>query len=146
RAAAARELFEEVGVLVAHGEGMPGADQRRALLDGRLDFGALLVQHRRTLVASDWREAGRWVAPPPLPRRFDTRFFLVRLPDDQMLDPWVGELAEGGWIPVREALERWEAGSLLLHPPQLHVLRVLVSEGTGPAACAALCAIPGNGD
>lgn len=139
RAAAARELFEEVGILAARGSGpLPEAADRRALLDGERSFAELLASRDLELDAADWLEAGRWVTPQWAPRRFDTHFFLVRLPEGQQIDPWVGELSEGGWSPVSEALARWEAGKLLLHPPQLHVLRALALHGAGPEGIAAL--------
>ncbi|HLT31890.1 MAG TPA: MBL fold metallo-hydrolase [Myxococcaceae bacterium] len=139
RAAAARELFEEVGILAARGSGvLPDAAARRALLDGQASFAELLASRGLELVAEDWVEAGRWVTPEWAPRRFDTHFFLVRLPEGQQIDPWVGELTEGGWSPVSEALARWEAGKLLLHPPQLHVLRALATHGPGDEGVAAL--------
>lgn len=129
RVTAARELFEETGVLVAVGaEGLDAqtlAQLRRALLDKSLPFDALLGRHGLTLRAQDFIEAGRWLTPDFSPARFDARFFLVEAPAAQRAEVWPGELSEGDWIAPRAALARWEAGSALLHPPNQHAMQVL---------------------
>ncbi|NVJ02156.1 MBL fold metallo-hydrolase [Myxococcus sp. AM009] len=129
RSAAARELFEETGVLVAHGaQALSSAkveSLRKALLDGALGWGALLKAEGLSLNAEDFRAAGRWVTPPSLPVRFDTRFYLVELPAHARAEWWPGELAEGAWVKPADALARWGDGSALLHPPAVHAFQVL---------------------
>jgi ribonuclease/clavin/mitogillin len=126
---AARELLEETGLLVARGAERLTAAQRgearRDLLAGRRSFGELLATLGLTLHAQDFAAAGRWVTPDSLPVRFDTRFFLVQAPRGQQAEVWPGELTEGQWIRPAAALARWDAGSALLHPPGLHLLRCL---------------------
>jgi 8-oxo-dGTP pyrophosphatase MutT (NUDIX family) len=77
-ACAARELFEETGVLVARGLEAMTKGQRAALLDdlqsGRMTFPALLDHFGLHLDADDFTFVGRWVTPPFSPRRFDTWF------------------------------------------------------------------------
>lgn len=140
RAAAARELFEETGVLVAAGGNRlsPEARQeaRKKVIASAAAFGELLKEHGLMLRASAFRPAGRWVTPPFSPRRFDARFFLVELPPGEAAEIWSGELAEGGWVRPAEALARWGAGTALLHPPALHVLQAAQSFGD-PAEAAA---------
>jgi glyoxylase-like metal-dependent hydrolase (beta-lactamase superfamily II)/8-oxo-dGTP pyrophosphatase MutT (NUDIX family) len=141
-ACAVRELFEETGVLLAHdpsprpspqrGEGSPHADlsaDRRALLDGTLAFGELVRRRGLVLDASLLVPAGRWVTPEYLPIRYDARLFLVALRDGDRPEVWPGELAGGGLVRAAEALRRWSRGELLLHPPNLHALRVLARPG-----------------
>lgn len=128
-AAAARELFEETGVLLARGaEGLPREtlqSLRRALLDKQVGFRELLGEHRLELHALDFHAAGRWITPPFLPSRFDAHFYLVELPGHAEAEVWPGELTEGAWVKPEEALSRWETGTALLHPPNLHALSVL---------------------
>jgi glyoxylase-like metal-dependent hydrolase (beta-lactamase superfamily II)/8-oxo-dGTP pyrophosphatase MutT (NUDIX family) len=132
-ACAARELFEETGVLLARGAERVAAasreEARRALLDGSLGFGAFLSSHGLAVEASSFTPAGRWVTPEFLPLRYDARLFLAPLPEGEKAEIWPGELAGGGLVPARSALERWEKGELLLHPPNLNAVRVLARGG-----------------
>jgi glyoxylase-like metal-dependent hydrolase (beta-lactamase superfamily II)/8-oxo-dGTP pyrophosphatase MutT (NUDIX family) len=129
RSAAARELFEEAGVLVAEGtEALAPerlAELRRELLAGKRGWGELLSTEGLALRAEDFRAAGRWVTPPSQPVRFDTRFYLVEAPAHARAEWWPGELAEGAWVTPAKALARWGDGSALLHPPALHAFQVL---------------------
>jgi ribonuclease/clavin/mitogillin len=127
---AARELFEELGVLVARGSETLTKGQRASLLDdlesGRMSFPQLLEHYGLHLDARDFTFAGRWVTPPFSPRRFDTWFFLVNCPakqEPQLKDE--GELDEGEWTSAREAVERWQRAEVLTAPPVLHALKTL---------------------
>ncbi len=132
-ACAARELFEETGVLVARGAQTLTRGQRASLLDdlesGRMYFTALLAHYGLHLDASDWTFCGRWVTPPFSPRRFDTWFFLVQCPPKQephvCADDDVGELASGEWTGAHDALVRWQRSEILTAPPVLHALKTL---------------------
>jgi glyoxylase-like metal-dependent hydrolase (beta-lactamase superfamily II) len=144
-AAAARELFEETGVLAARGSVAERAvveRGRRDLLAGSLDFGALLEAWGATLDAADFPAAGRWVTPTSSPIRFDTHFHLVELPEGQTPTAEPGEYERGEWIAPEEALARWAVGAELLHPPTLYVLRTL-AERSPEDALAALAAPAG---
>lgn len=132
-ACASRELFEETGVLMARGAERVGHEarvtSRRALLDGALGWDAFLRGHRLRLDAALFAPAGRWITPEHLPLRYDARLFLAPLPRGEEAAVWPGELAEGGFIAAVRALSRWERGEALLHPPNLHAVRVLASPG-----------------
>lgn len=132
-ACATRELFEETGVLLATGAERLASDarraSRRALLEGALRWDAFLRDHGLALDAALLAPAGRWVTPEHLPLRYDARLFLARLPRGEDAEIWPGELAGGGFAPVARALARWERGELLLHPPNLHAVRVLAMAG-----------------
>ncbi len=145
RATAARELFEETGMLIADGQSSLSTDRRRAmrkaLLEESAAFGELLRTEGLRLRSGDFLEAGRWVTPAFLPSRFDARFFLVEAPAGIEAEMWPGEHAEGAWISPSAALARWEAGTALLHPPTLHALQVL-SRFTSPLEAAARIAAP----
>jgi endoribonuclease LACTB2 len=127
RVAAARELFEETGVLVARGAErltQPELDAaRKALLDGTLAFADFLAREKLALDAEDFPEAGRWLTPPFLPVRFDARFFLVEAPAQQKAEVWPGELSYGAWVRPAQALAQWAEGRALLHPPNLQAIR-----------------------
>jgi endoribonuclease LACTB2 len=127
---AARELFEEVGVLLARGSETLTVGQRASLLDDlesqRMSWPQLLSHYGLHLDANDFTFVGRWVTPPFAPRRFDTWFFLVNCPPKQQ--PRVtedSELESGEWIAARDAYAKWERSEVIAVPPTLHALKTL---------------------
>lgn len=132
-ACAARELFEETGLLIARGAGRLSAEARatarRGLLEGALAFRDFLAANRLALEAAPFVPAGRWVTPEHLPLRYDARLFLVRLRPDDRPEVWPGELADGELVQAHRALARWEKGDLLLYPPNLHGVRTVARPG-----------------
>jgi glyoxylase-like metal-dependent hydrolase (beta-lactamase superfamily II)/8-oxo-dGTP pyrophosphatase MutT (NUDIX family) len=127
---AARELFEEVGVLLARGSQALTTGQRVSLLDdlesGRMTWSELLGHYGLHLDSSDFSFAGRWVTPPFAPRRFDTWFFLAGCPAKQQ--PQItrdSELESGEWIAARDAYAKWERTEVITVPPVLHALKTL---------------------
>ena len=127
---AAREVFEEVGVLLARGSETLTVGQRASLLDDleskRMSWPELLQHYSLQLDASDFTFIGRWVTPPFAPRRFDTWFFLVNCPPKQ--EPRVtgdSELESGEWIGAGEAHAKWERSEVIAVPPVLHALKTL---------------------
>jgi ribonuclease/clavin/mitogillin len=149
-ACAARELLEEAGVLVARGATHVSAEAlahaRRALLDGRLAFRALLHELGVSLDAGLLAPGARWVTPDHLPLRYDAQLYAVAAGPEARAEVWPGELSGGEFVPARAALARWERGELLLHPPNLWAIQVLAREG--PVDLAALRTPPylGGGD
>jgi len=127
---AAREVFEEVGVLLARGSRTLTTGQLASLFDDleskRMSWPELLRHYGLHLDASDFTFVGRWVTPPFAPRRFDTWFFLVSSPPKQ--EPRVtpdSELESGEWITAREAHAKWERSEVIAVPPVLHALETL---------------------
>jgi len=127
---AAREIFEEVGVLLARGAETLTVGQRASLLDDleskRMSWPELLQHYGLQLDASDFTFVGRWVTPPFAPRRFDTWFFLVNCPPKQ--EPRVtedSELESGEWIAAGEAYAKWRRSQVIVVPPVLHALKTL---------------------
>jgi len=126
---AARELFEELGVLLVHGGELLTKGQRLSLLDDleskRMTWPRLLSHYELHLDANDFTFVGRWVTPPFSPRRFDTWFFLVRCPAKQEPSVVLGELESGEWITARQAVEKWVNSEVTAVPPTLHALKTL---------------------
>ncbi len=129
-ACAARETFEETGVLLLRGARRVAQDARHAwrteLLEGRGDFAARSSDESLVLEASDFVPAGRWVSPPFTPGGFDTYFYLAELPDSESPEVWEGELESGEWITPEEGLARWRDNRAMLAAPVLYTLRALV--------------------
>jgi glyoxylase-like metal-dependent hydrolase (beta-lactamase superfamily II)/8-oxo-dGTP pyrophosphatase MutT (NUDIX family) len=147
---AARELFEELGVLVVRGGDTLTKGQRVSLLDdlesGRVTWPALLNHYELHLDAHDFTFVGRWVTPPFNVRRFDTWFFLVNCPPKQEPDVIAGELASGEWLTARDAYDRWMRDQVVAVPPTLHALRTL-GAGITPDLADRFLSIPqANGE
>ncbi len=130
RVCALREALEETGVLpgVEHADPEALAEARRALLAGEAGFTDLLARNGWTLDAGALAPAGRWQTPPFAPVRFDTLFFVARVPPGQEPSVIPGELAEGEWIRPKDALGRWRRGEVTFAAPILWTL-LAIEEG-----------------
>ncbi|MFI6760495.1 NUDIX hydrolase [Micromonospora sp. NPDC050417] len=142
--AAAREVFEEAGVLLAGpGPGtivgdVSGDDweaARQALVERRISFADLLRERRLTLRADLLLPWARWITPEFEPRRFDTYFFVALLPRGQRTRDVSGEADHTMWIRPTDAVTRADAGEIAMLPPT----RVTLTE---VAACGALAGVP----
>jgi recombination protein RecT len=129
RAAAVRELFEEVGLLLARradGRSAGGEDcgrLRELLAGGRewpaaLEIAGLVPAFDRLVLLT------RWVTPERLARRFDTRFFLALRPAGQQVHPQPAEVDDWLWLTPRQAL----AGQLTLVHATRRILESVASE------------------
>lgn len=134
--AAARELFEETGVLLAvTADGtLPAASAaltaaRRDLLAAKVSFAAVLTDLGLTLRPDFLPHVGHLVTPAFSPLRFDTAFFVADLPPGQAAEVWPGELEAGEWLTARAALDAWNCGDVLLSPPTVALLLGLVDVG-----------------
>ena len=81
-----------------------------------------------TIDAESWRDAGRRVTPPIYPVRYDTRFFLVEVPNDIELSaepPAPEELEELRFVGAGRALVEWETGESEIPPVLPPILRLL---------------------
>lgn len=144
--AAARETFEESGVLLA---GSSASDvvpdttapdwerDRLALLGGDVSFAELLTRRSLLLRADLLKPWAHWVTPEFEPRRYDTRFFVAQLPSGQRSRDVGGEADEVAWWPVRRALRSHEEGALAMLPPTAETLRELSSYDTVAGVLAA---------
>jgi 8-oxo-dGTP pyrophosphatase MutT (NUDIX family) len=131
---AARELFEEAGVLLAipAGGNTRGAIarqtydvQRKAVADGSLSFAQFLIDHNFLLDLSGLVHFQHFITPVQEKKRFDTRFFLVRVADDEVAEHDRGETVDGEWISPAAALVRYRDKQMSLLPPTIHALERL---------------------
>ena len=138
RAAAMRELFEEVGILLARRPDRRFArDPECRLLRARLEAGAGWVESLRALSLEPALDRlvylARWVTPEGVSRRFDTRFYLARRPYGQTVHPQPGEVTAWRWITPAEALA--PDG-----PTMVHVTRRVLESLAGEADARRLIA------
>jgi glyoxylase-like metal-dependent hydrolase (beta-lactamase superfamily II)/8-oxo-dGTP pyrophosphatase MutT (NUDIX family) len=131
RVCAVREALEETGVLVAHEGAVDTASlaaAREALLAGRATLADVARDHGWRLAPESLTFAGRWQTPVFAPVRFDTLFFLARLPAGQAPGVLPGELASGEWVEPLAALDRYRRGEVTFAAPILWTL-VALAEG-----------------
>jgi glyoxylase-like metal-dependent hydrolase (beta-lactamase superfamily II)/8-oxo-dGTP pyrophosphatase MutT (NUDIX family) len=134
RAAAARELFEEAGVLLARpADGararLPDAAEahaaRAALVADELRFSEFLAERGLAVDGAALLPAGRWISPAITPRGFDTRFYLALCPAEQSPSVVRGELESGEWIAPAAARAAWARGEALVATPVQRSLAAL---------------------
>ncbi len=139
-AAGMREVFEETGVLLAADRGgRPAPDAaaephlaewRERLMNARAGLAALLEAERLEPALGDVVYFAHWITPLAEPRRYDTRFFLARLPDGRQVAPDPREMTDALWLTPAAALARFQAGSLPMVFPTVKVLETLVGFST----------------
>jgi 8-oxo-dGTP pyrophosphatase MutT (NUDIX family) len=125
--AAARETFEESGVLFAGPADDPDgivsdagvyAGERAALADNSLAFGDFLRTHGLVLRADLLRPWANWVTPKEeRTRRYDTFFFVGALPEGQRADGENTESDKAGWATPGQALRDFAEHRTFLLPP-----------------------------
>ncbi|NOX29756.1 MAG: NUDIX domain-containing protein [Actinobacteria bacterium] len=140
--AAVRECFEEAGVLLARrddGEMIPFADPyvvarfgeaRLKVYSGDLRIAALCSAENLTIALNDIVYFSHWVTPMGPTRRFDTRFFIARMPENQEPLHDGGETIASVWISVDEALERQRSGEFEMIFPTVKNLEDVAQFGS----------------
>lgn len=127
--AAARETFEETGVLLATtAEGHHCGSERLARLHDRqraivsqpelfatsLQEECLQLDGRRLVYWS------HWITPSTVPKRFDTRFFLASLPPEQSATVDSIEATELCWMTPASLIAAAHDGTMTLSRPTLY--------------------------
>ncbi|PUE49231.1 NUDIX hydrolase [Limnohabitans sp. 2KL-1] len=121
--AAMREAYEECRVLLgrSQADAQETGDLQLALRNGQSwheAFQSRALQLRTDLLVP-W---SRWITPQQASvtnKRFDTRFFVTQVPDDQFAEHDNHEATEVVWITPREALTRYWDRDIELAPPQI---------------------------
>ncbi len=139
--AALREVFEESGVLFAHGSTEPEPATRAAdLLREGQGFNAVITQLGLQLQTRCLVPWSRWItptAPSVMNKRFDTRFFVAALPDGQVARHDDHETTESIWLSPRAALQQYWADNIELAPPQIMSLAHLARHACVASVLAA---------
>ena len=105
RGAAVREVFEEVGILLAPGALDMHCNQVRSLIESGATFASAVHEMGLEPAFNELVMFARWITPARLRRRYDTRFFIARLPEGQAVRPQEGEVTDWLWISPADALE-----------------------------------------
>ena len=137
--AALREAFEECGVLAGQdAQGPAMAQQLREQL-GELGWHQSLSQIGQALRTDALLPWSRWITPrqPAVTnKRFDTRFFVARVCDDQVASHDNFETTDSVWLTPLQALQRYAAGEIDLVAPQIMSLYELKAHRTVEQALA----------
>jgi 8-oxo-dGTP pyrophosphatase MutT (NUDIX family) len=138
--AGVREVFEETGVLLAGRSAddvLPDVstvdweEARRAVEAREVGFAELLRGRGLVLRADLLVPWSRWITPEFEPRRYDTFFFVARLPLGQRTREVGGEASHGRWLAPEEVAD------LPMLPPTRVTLAQLAAAGSVEAALAA---------
>jgi 8-oxo-dGTP pyrophosphatase MutT (NUDIX family) len=121
--AAVREVFEECGVLFAHGLDGERLQQAAALAAAGVAFNDMLGRLGLRLDTRAMRPWSRWITPVRAlsspGKRFDTRFFIAIAPAGQDARHDAHEAVLSAWLRPRAALERYWRGDITLAAPQI---------------------------
>lgn len=137
--AAARECFEEAGILLARHRHTGAwldtstelsatrfARHRRDVHAGVTTLGAVLEAEGLVLDMSGVHYVSHWITPPGhTARRFDTRFFVAVVPPDQVASHDATETVESLWTAPVEALARGADSEIHLVIPTIANLEAL---------------------
>ena len=150
RIAAAREVFEESGLLLAlhaNCEPMSVADverlgpRRQEVEADPSRFMALIKEAGLRLILDKLIPFAHWITPEFEPRRFDTYFFLVAAPEGQRARHDGREAVDHVWLPPQDLLERRLRGEAkLMFPTRLNLEKLARSATVADAVRAAAAA------
>lgn len=145
RIAAAREVFEESGLILATRDGREldaeacaGFDAMRSAVEAHPALLIKLARDARLRLTLDRLVPfAHWITPTFEPRRFDTHFYLVHAPADQIVRHDGREAVDHEWVAPQDLLERRkQGGAKLMFPTRLN-LEVLARSKTAAEAVAA---------
>jgi 8-oxo-dGTP pyrophosphatase MutT (NUDIX family) len=140
--AVARELYEEVGILLCETESGGPVDlsdektkarfelRRQAMVREELSFGEFLELEKLHCDLSRMVYFFHRVTPDIFRMRFDTRLYLATLPPHQAALPSSEEVAESLWISPAEALAESYHDDFPIVPPTTTVLADFAQLGT----------------
>jgi 8-oxo-dGTP pyrophosphatase MutT (NUDIX family) len=136
--AAIREAFEEAGILLAlHRDRLVPPDlsdpetasrfqqHRDGVNDRTRDFLDVMREENLIADAGAMHYIARWITPHGTPRRFDARFFIARMPDNQTPIHDDNELVHSRWISPAEILDKVAAEEMVLMTPTLRMIKNL---------------------
>jgi 8-oxo-dGTP pyrophosphatase MutT (NUDIX family) len=141
RVSAVRETFEECGVLLARrcdgDELLPESEVRpletryRAdLVAGRVTLRDITAAHDLSLALDVLVPFAHWITPVFMPKRFDTHFFLVPAPRDQVAAHDGEESVDSIWIEPQVAVADAQAKRRPIIFPTLRNLIKLARSGS----------------
>ena len=134
--AAARECFEECGVLlVRRSEGRANllgdtefateTSIRGRLLSDQVSFEAICKEQNWLIDCESLAYFSHWITPEMAPKRFDTRFFIAAMPEEQSAIAHEEEIMDAQWIQPKSALENFRHDRWKMIDPTIRSLETL---------------------
>lgn len=139
--AAARECFEEAGLLLAAKGDAPlsladpheaarFAAHRRDLNAGRRTFPEVCEDEGLVIPADRMHYFAHWITPEGSPRRYDTRFFVAAAPAGQTPAHDASETVADVWVRPADALALHREGQMELILPTIRTLQAVARFAT----------------
>ncbi|MHA1380145.1 MAG: NUDIX hydrolase [Candidatus Helarchaeota archaeon] len=133
---AIRELFEEMGILLVYKNGnlinlssskikKYFEDYRIQIMNGKGTFHKIMEREDLVYAVDKLRYFRHFITPPIMPRRYDTRFFIAKLPQGQDLKPFDKEIASFDWMTPKKALRKFRKREIKIIAPQFACLKAL---------------------
>lgn len=147
--AALRECLEEVGVLpgLANGDGNLLRQWQLALNAREHSLADLSREHLPALATDELGYFSHWITPLGVPRRYDTRFFVARMPEGQSVQIDGHEAVAADWLRPADALEAHRCGDIRLIFPTIRNLEALSAYDSTDALLDLTCrprVVPAN--
>ena len=134
--AAARECFEECGVLLVRSNGLlintsSAKDKkqhqfsREKLLNDEWSFQTICGTENWSIDCASLAYFSHWITPELAPQRFDTRFFIAAMPEGQTAIAHEKEIMNAQWVSPEVALENFHASKWKMIDPTIKSLETL---------------------
>jgi len=132
--AAIRELYEEIGILLAYDDNKVIIDNknsnnvdvflesRQKLLNKDIEFSEIINNSNLILAIEKIQPIKHFVTPEFSPIRYDTYFFTATLPGNQEILAISKEVEKYEWIAPIEAIKKYFNEEIKMIPPQLACL------------------------
>jgi 8-oxo-dGTP pyrophosphatase MutT (NUDIX family) len=133
---ATREVFEEVGILIAtqntvdlmgkiESKTKKLKKYQKKLQKDKITMTDIMVKEHLYYSASSFRYFGRFITPELSPIRFDTQFFLCKFPTNQNINLFQNELTESIWGSPKQLIKHFKKKEIKLIFPQYSTLKRL---------------------
>lgn len=107
---------------------------RGDLLSRATSLGAIAGAHDLELALDSMVPFAHWITPVFMPKRFDTRFYLVPTPPDQVAVHDGGESVDSLWISPVQAIEDCRANRRrIIFPTLLNLIKLARSDSVAEA-------------
>ncbi len=138
--AAIREVFEEVGILIAYkddklidfsneSEISRYQEYRDKLIKNEISMLEIMETEDLFYAVDKLHYFRHFITPPLAPMRFDTRFFLTKLPNaQQRIEPDYKEIVDYEWLTPKNSLKKYRKKEIKIIPPQYACLRGLMNK------------------